>query len=86
MGILDFLFPSTKRRKRASKKKAAKKATSKTAKGLKHFAVFDGDTDKLYSFISGKTETQAFKEWAKAHPKEAETARIISKKRWETET
>lgn len=82
MGLLDFLFGKEKKRK-SGKKKAAKKASKK---GLKHFVIFDGDTDTKLADVSAKSEVQAFKFWANSHPAEANSARIVSKRRWDSGT
>jgi len=88
MGFLDFLFGSPKRRKKAAKKKpkTSKKTSEKKVKGLRNFVIFDGDTDTKLAEVSAKSETQAFKFWANNHKTEAETARIVSKKRWDSYT
>ncbi len=86
MSFLDFLFGGARKKKRKASKHAKKAAKKVGSKGLKHFVIFDGDTDTKLANVSAKSEVQAFKFWANSHPKEAETARIISKRRWDKET
>lgn len=86
MGLWESLFGGPKKRK-SSKKKATRKVAKKSAgKGLKHFVIFDKNDDRVVERVSAKTETQAWKSWAKGRSNdETDGIRIMTAARWAKE-